>query len=467
MYELVWIAIKAKDYDKALRKLELVLISQPDIRLGPDARLLQAKLKLMMKAYDAAEGVFQVIIDSFGGIQRDMDAVKRKHKNLARHFDKVIGDRIADFDIRSVLPDKAAKVAGDALTQGKDMQLVADVAAQRRDMDESRRAIEVLNRALASETRVEMFPKVHMGILRGIELRSQLTDVCARVNEIVGQSMANQPADYRALRRNRMRGQARLGLVPRSVVKIKERDAQVDAQMSQIDQAAHRLRVDLIGIEAQLVAIKKYLRDTEQKPSYQTARDVLKRELAQAKEVKAQIEELSLQIQEERMGVGVNDAASQSDDKLFEQYHSAVSKESRWLVQRGQSLGRDIRTEVNRLERLIAGFTRQAERVVDQRIADYKQMVKQEQLKVNQYTGQLGGHEASTRALGGVIAARTFVAVLDRIASIVLNADVGLVDVAWKRKDDKSKEISRVYEQQSGEEQRLKGLFDEAKANGE
>jgi DNA-binding transcriptional MerR regulator len=225
--------------------------------------------------------------------------------------------------------------------------------------------------------------------------------------------------------------------------------------------------VDLIGIEAQLVAIKKYLRDTEQKPSYQTARDVLKRELVQAKEVKAQIEELSLQIQEERMGVGVNDAASQSDDKLFEQYHSAVSKESRWLVQRGQSLGRDIRTEVNRLERLIAGFTRQAERVVDQRIADYKQMVKQEQLKVNQYTGQLGGHEASTRALGGVIAARTFVAVLDRIASIVLNADVGLVDVAWKRKDDKSKEISRVYEQQSGEEQRLKGLFDEAKANGE
>ena len=70
--------------------------------------------------------------------------------------------------------------------------------------------------------------------------------------------------------------------------------------------------------------------------------------------------------------------------------------------------------------------------------------------------------ERETRALGGTIVARSFRSVLRRIASVVMKADVGLVDVAWKRKDDKSQEIGRVFDRQRDEIKRLDVLFDEA-----
>ena len=104
MHELVWIAVKQGDYDKALRKLDLLLISQPDVLKGPDARLLEGKLTLMKQDYQGARTAFEALSQQFGAIQSEMSSIEKAHPNLEVHFGKVVGDRIAEFDLRSVLP---------------------------------------------------------------------------------------------------------------------------------------------------------------------------------------------------------------------------------------------------------------------------------------------------------------------------------------------------------------------------
>lgn len=328
-------------------------------------------------------------------------------------------------------------------------------------MTEAKRAIEQLQEALQSENRVEMFPQIHMGVLKSIEYRTKLTRIRAEVNEYVGSRLTSQPADYRRLRdERRARGRA-LTSVPRSVSRMKERDKRIDDRMSDLDQAAHRLTVDLRGIESQLVAIGKYLRDTKTDPGAAPARRTLKKELAEAKEVKAQIEELVQRIDNERLSVGVNDDASRTDDRIYRQYQIAVRRESRWLIQRGANTGRTLRDRADALERKLDGFVRESDKLVAEQVREYRKLVQQEQERVGRYFGELSQQENAVRSLGGAIAARTFLSVLKRISSIVLEADVGLVDASWKRKDDKSKEIGRVLNRQGEELKRLQRLFSE------
>ena len=80
---------------------------------------------------------------------------------------------------------------------------------------------------------------------------------------------------------------------------------------------------------------------------------------------------------------------------------------------------------------------------------------------VGGYSNRLGGFEARTKALGGTIAARSFRKVLSRIADVVLVADVGLIDVAWKQKDDKSKDIENVIDKQRVEYNGIESIFGE------
>ncbi|MBV69852.1 MAG: hypothetical protein CMH52_00760 [Myxococcales bacterium] len=461
MYELVWIAIKAKDYERALRKLDLLLISQPDILASSDARLLKGKLKLMLKDYLTAEQSFVAVSDAFGIIKTEMENVEKKHRDLASHFDKMIGDRIADFDLRSVLPKKAAQVAGGDLARGRDVRLVADVAAQRRDMEQAKRNVKLLDAALASDARAKIFPKVNSGLLRAVELKTRLAFIRARLNDVSGGQPIGRQSDYQVLRDERQSWQSRLDNVPRSVARIQERNDKVEDKMAQLDQAAHRLRVDLRGVEAQLVAIDKYLKDSEGLTGGGAANRSLQREKTEAKKVKAEIEELVSRIDKERFNVGLNDAASRNDEKIFLRFNDALERESEWLIGRNALLERPLYQQTLTLDAQINRFSRAAQRLIDTRIAEFKSILRAEQSRIVMYNGELSRQETSTRALGGAIAARTFRTVLKKITGIVIEADVGLVDVSWKRKDDKSKDIGRVFDRQRGEYQRLQNLFEE------
>ena len=245
MYELVWIAIKAKDYEKALRKLELLLISQSDVLDSSAARLLKGRLKLMLKDYDTAEQAFAEVSDAFGSIRKEMEQVRAKHPNLEAHFNRVVGDRIAEFDVRTIIPKRAAQIAGTDTLNGDDLRLVADVAAQRRDVDQAKRNIKILETALSSDAQSKIFPKLHSGLLSSIELTTRLSLWNARLNSMSAKQARLNTPDFRVLRDERIIWQRRLNNVPRSAATIQERTSRIQEKMSALDQAAHRLKVDL------------------------------------------------------------------------------------------------------------------------------------------------------------------------------------------------------------------------------
>jgi len=306
-----------------------------------------------------------------------------------------------------------------------------------------------------------MFPKIHMGVLRGIELKARLLTLRGTLNELAGQQVRAGSSAHEGLRTDRRTWQSRYASIPRTVVKMKERDAKIDQRMLDLEQAAHRLRVDLRAVEAQLVAISKYLKDTANEAKANSARSQVQREMKEAKALKKQIEKLAWKIEDERMRVGVNDYAAREDGRVETELRRSIGDELDWLTSNGIRVDRPERERCSASERAIDRFVKRAEGLANARIKEFMQTVDQEKKNVGGYSLRLGTYEGKTKALGGTIAARSFRKVLERIAAVVLDADVGLIDVAWKQKDDKSKDIDTVIQKQRTEYNFVEAAFQE------
>jgi hypothetical protein len=101
-------------------------------------------------------------------------------------------------------------------------------------------------------------------------------------------------------------------------------------------------------------------------------------------------------------------------------------------------------------------------KLADDRILDIRRQVDRERANVGRYDTQLAAYQGETESLGGKIAARSFLNVKARIDAVVLEADVGLVDIAWKQKQDQSKAIADARARERAEIEALNALLKEA-----
>ena len=196
-------------------------------------------------------------------------------------------------------------------------------------------------------------------------------------------------------------------------------------------------------------------------PKDVAAMDQVKRELAGTRALRDELRGLAAALEGERVSVGVNDSASGRDADVRKRYLQVIDAEARWLAQHGAPISAGELQRLEALDRRANDFLRRASALADERIAEIKRIVERERTNVGGYDRDLVTYQGETESLGGAIAARSFTHVMGRVDGVVLEADVGLVDVSWKQKEGRSKQISRVLERQSDEQEQLKRNFEE------
>lgn len=470
VYESVWISIKQKDYEASIRKLEILLIAQPDVLHGADSRLLQGRLLLMQGRYDDAQASFNAVLHEFNPIRDDMQkVVEAAHGDLEGHFNRVIGANLANFDLTTFLPPKAAEFAGPDMEADRAVVLVGDLAQESRDVDDCNRTIERLDALLNAPNRIEVFPNLLEGVLQAIEARATLAAARVQLNERAATSALQTDAEYNRLREARRGWESRYADIPRTAHALKERDKQVDAQIRELDKAGFALNVQIRGLEAQLAAITKFVQDTVESKGA-TGResavyDQVKRELAEASALRAEYEKMARTIELQRLNIGVNDAASNEDDKVRQQLAAALDAEEAYLASHGAPVPAAERARIGALDARAVAFTQKTSTLVDEKIAELRHQVDRERQSITGYSSELANYQGQTESLGGTIAARSFRAVQTRVDAVVLEADVGGVDIVWKQKQDQSKLIADT---RAKERQELETMERELKeANGE
>ena len=466
--ESVWISIKQGDFEKALRKLEIQLIAQPDIIQGPDARLLQGKLLLMLGRYEEATRAFREVLFEFEPIQAEMKGLVKKG-DLVAHFNEVIDRGIADFDLTTFLPARAAEFAGSDPDADRALRLVAELGAQRRDLDDMNRTIQHLDTALSAPNRIERRPRLREGWLKAAELRSAMIEARAAILDGVAGGLDARQADYTALRKARQAAGQRYAEVPRSVSALLTRQAKADDALRRIDVALFELDLNIRGMEAQLVAINRFLEDRARVEGPSRAdtptSKAVRAELAEAQAMREKLRVVVEDLNTQRIRLGVGDEASVRDERARLDYLAAVEAETAWLRARGVALPAELLSLARDVDTRARAFQKAAETLVDEWVGDARRQIDDERRNVQGYQTDLARNQTEAETLGGAIAAGSYLHVLGRIDDLVLESDVGLIDVAWKQKQDESDQITRLLDRQTADLKALEQTWREVRGD--
>ena len=107
--EQAWTYIKAKDWQRAYRSVNLLLLADPDVPDGPDLRILEGNLQLRMSNFYLASDTFSKVRDEFEPIHRQLNQVIVRSQTDPAYFDTLIGKSLDKFDIGAFVPPTAAK----------------------------------------------------------------------------------------------------------------------------------------------------------------------------------------------------------------------------------------------------------------------------------------------------------------------------------------------------------------------
>jgi hypothetical protein len=96
--------------------------------------------------------------------------------------------------------------------------------------------------------------------------------------------------------------------------------------------------------------------------------------------------------------------------------------------------------------------------VAERRIATIRERLIAERAELLAVNGKLGGVLTESQSVGGGLASVMLAKVTDRFYDLVAQSDVGIVDVAWGLKDQKTSTVSKLVSQQKLE---LKSVEDD------
>ena len=120
------------------------------------------------------------------------------------------------------------------------------------------------------------------------------------------------------------------------------------------------------------------------------------------------------------------------------------------------------RSRLVKSEEQLTNFQMQLDKTVTLEAADLKAKVMVEKAQLSSLRTQSTklSAQADQSAAGSVFG--TLETVRGRFYTVVRNADLGIIDVAWDRKDRVGKSMRSLSKARTGEEKKIKSQFDEA-----
>ncbi len=453
-YESIWLSIKEGNYQKSLRDLELFMIKQEDVTKGYKAHLLKGRLLILLERFSDAQDSFAQVTNAFLPIRNQLERTIKANPDLEAHFQKKVGSNITDIDMSSLVPKAAADAVGTELNADAAVVLVQEVGTQRRYVEAARRTVGKLRNALASDMRLDMFPSLQRRYLTASEFLNRSLLAEAKLNDRVGGGLSN--AVYAKARKERLQ----LGVVfqqtPISANDFKARRVMMGAKLRELDMSVNQLNAELTSVDAQLTALRQFQRVN---PDVASARGI-DIEFEQAKILRKKLRQLVWSLEDERSKLGAGDYAASQDLKIRRRFRKALEMESR-LLRQLKPRETDLRESLGRSIGNLDTFLQSVRVKVAGLVSDLRSDVEAESRKLDAFEAELRIRERDTSRLGGAIAASTFKRIYGSIRKIVLEADVGLVNMAWKRKQDESSSIRRYQELKNEKIGRVEELFSE------
>lgn len=474
LYEIAWVFVKKGEYEKALRSTEILDELAPDSIVAPEARILRAHLLLKLAKYGDASQTYKDVINAYAPVRDEVDALLKLHDDPVKYFDDLLAQNDKDFNVTSLLPPAAAKWATTQQEVAEAVRVTGDLGASRKGVTDANDIAVQIIKAI-DEKGVNAFPVLQEGFSKAEAVDASLTKQSQALIELqkalLGSKLGDLGAQLDAARAEREALEGKFRSLPKSEQDVAERKARYQHRLDALDRAAFALQTQLEGLAATLSAIDKWIVDS--RASRTRDEEAEKKFVGEVKETREAVGELTSAVLDVRRAVKTEKLRSGNatqDDQVRAQYQEALDKEQRILAQASQRLGADDQSATSRVQGVqkrieqdrarVTAAKAQIQGAVASKADAIRRLVEEEQGKLHGYSGEVDSVASSARNLVGRIAFDSFKRVRKQFYDLVLKADVGMVDVAWTKKQDDTNKIQQLSKQKDKE---LKSLDDEFK----
>lgn len=480
LYEMAYAYMARDRADQALHTLDVLLLTVEDDQLAVDASVLRARIQLSMDGADDASESYSEVIGRFTPIGNELAEFARSDANLASYFEWLLRRRSDSYDSAPPLSKRSAAFVEGVETMRPVIELFDDMAQQKADVKESAEIAELLETALSSPSRVDIFPNLQAGWIRIMETENRLILLS---KDMLDAESAVVLAHVGGADRTQLEGavaarhaleQQFMSTVPRTVADYKERRARVNDRFDQLKKDAFLTEQSIQRVREQLEAMDKVL--TDARYAAQVAPGSGEREKALVSTIEAEkdsmralydeLAQLKRDIELENARIGVGDFVASSEGNIKNQILQAHKHEHALYGRVGGAVGGEDGQAVGELRRLrgrifehfgeLGAVLDRIQKSADDRIVTFKRLVALEKSRLASYRAEAQGYEAVSRNVARDVGNVLFREAQEKVAAVVLEADLGLLDIAWAEKQSKSDRIAELNQEKSERLQQLK-----------
>ncbi len=495
LYEVAWVYVKGKQFDKALRALELLALSNPNSNRTATVRILEGNLRIRKAQmnrqaqitntidanvtdpqieYDKAAAVFAETHDAYYPSYVALAAMLDSGGDAADYLAQLAERQTDTFQAVAPIPDAAAQYLREEPETQRAIANQVDLGTIQAHLTESENTIARLEAVLAANDKSVVYPAINSRRERISEIQRELIAIR---NDLADQqaSLIQPSGNLAGLQATRKSLAQAWAAAPDGELAHKDKVNAERAGYDALSETTGEIRAAIDGTQAMAVAARKYVTD---KPVDGTAlvtdevRASTKTELvATAGElaaIEAELKELKAEITLGRDLSGHGDDALWAARKQRSELKAAQDAEHRALsgfvsASRDQSRSKRLLALGDRALRItddLQATEVKIESIVDAALVQAKTLLAQERQNVDAYKQELAEYELESRAIGGTILASSFKNVKARFYDVIVRTDVGAIDVVWSQKEDADDEFKRLNLSRSRE---LKLITDEFK----
>ena len=470
LFELAWTYIRMGDAIQAERALEVLSVAAPDSALNADGQILRGDLLARVGRYDEAEVVFDEVRDTFGPIRDELERQRREQGDLHAYFREVVRENLDNFDIDDFLPESAQRWIELESDHGRALRVLADLSEAKQLVRETDELAQRITAALSAPNRVSVFSNLRRQQERATGLRNQAAQTRGALIDSEAQSLGSGRGGVGSARARRRQLQADVMDMPVDTEDFIERDLDELAQYRAAEGELQNLRVEILGLEARIVASRRGLLAIDpEKADPAALRVTLAEHEAEVREYEQKLTWIRRRLEVGRLHVGVGDKRYQADDEKRDAFIAAVTRERETAGSAGASYDagyRRIAAVESQLDRRDAEIAA----VVRQRVAEMLTVVDEETANLARYRLALSSLEGETVDVVGAITYLNFNRIHERFYDLVLRADVGKIDIAWARREDRRLRIDALTRERARELQALddefRDVMDEPQSGG-
>ena len=498
LYEVAWVYVKSKQYDKALRALELLSQSDPGSTKTPTVRILEGNLRIrkaqMLRSsqvagtldnrdiddpgseYDKAVQVFTETHDMYLPSYAALSQMVDDKADPAQYLAQIAGRSERVFQTAAPVPEAAIQYLRDEPAVQRVVSVEADLGEVNANITETEGMVSRLEGVLAAKDRTAVYPAIASRRARLAAIEDDVIKLRADLAEqLLQQRAGGNAGPASATRRQQLVAymatpNAEQAAVEHLATNRMAYDA-VEAQAGEVEAA--------IGeAQAMAVALRKFALDSRgtspagsaaegRRGSIDTPdmsadqRGSISRELttasSEAQAIEAELAQIHKELQIGRDLAGVGDPSRANARAARAQLKQAEDAEQAQV--RGAGASAQLQDRAARLAGQLEQLEAQIDQIVEQGMGEARGQLDEARKLLASYRAELDNNEAETRAIGAQVLGQSFTDVKAKFYDIVIRTDVGNVDVSWSQKSDIDDDLKRLNLSRQRELKQLKDEF--------